>query len=830
MSRPEIFHIKNLVCRYPGSSRDILKINELIIPRGKLIFVLGSSGVGKSTLLETLGLMNRTAVNGTVNFFPAGEPREQVDFMQIWEADSETIDSTRKKHLSFIFQQTNLMENFSAYENLCLSRMIKEEVTLEDSIASSKPLLRELGLGDHVIDLERMPNLLSGGQRQRLAFVRALNNNAELILCDEPTGNLDEHNAAVVMSLLKNACAKGKTTLVVSHDIKLALAFADEIILVTKSESGYGEILLEHVFERKQWNENPDATKKLHEQIKASFADDSFNSQPESSTPTAQSTEAKIKHRQLFVKKEFKAIAGRKKFNLGILSVILLFTLLAAGFSNGSLTYLESKMNDPFINLVELIVPTYYSNPDHAKKIVEILEEVNKKNIKTQFNVESVSPYYIDWFSAWAGKNSAFEYKTIQIRTINTTNDKRFVSEFILADNNLVRGDKAGYKDSLDFRLIVTEDFLKDINYDISADYIRFRYKYSYFDSLAGKAINRWFEFPIGILAVTKALPGKFKVLMPDRMYFGLFKEEKKGFGELAPFGNRKFLSFISYDTSDATRKKIKSFISDNLPDGYLNYKAGFRFGSAPADRYQIDFNEPVDSMLGTYTFWDKMIKSPELPVEKMVQINDISNNDLIDYSTGSIEMSGLAAYFNKLDLVKEFDDTLKVITDYERFEDENSVISADISKIKEKQSYLFISTVSIISSTILLLFSVLSVSLFLGFLISNHLNKIKMNLGTFSAIGLSTLSIRQIYFVIIIRFISVALCIGFLGAFLLGWALNEILVSAFKSEQNMTYFNLLHPYSLIVAFIVLGSAILISQITIKKSLSKTPGDLIYNR
>jgi cytochrome bd-type quinol oxidase subunit 2 len=104
------------------------------------------------------------------------------------------------------------------------------------------------------------------------------------------------------------------------------------------------------------------------------------------------------------------------------------------------------------------------------------------------------------------------------------------------------------------------------------------------------------------------------------------------------------------------------------------------------------------------------------------------------------------------------------------------------------------------------------------------------MNLGTFSAIGLSTKKIREIYFLIILRFISISLVIAFSISFVLGTLLNQLFISAFKSEDNMTYFNLLHPYSIIVAIIVLGAAILISQFTIKKSLSKTPGDLIYNR
>jgi ABC-type lipoprotein export system ATPase subunit len=834
MARPEVFHIKNLVCRYPGAQRDILKIDELIIPRGKLIFVLGSSGVGKSTLLETIGLMNKTAVEGEVNFFPSEDRNAAIDFRKSWATETQTIDSIRKKYLSFIFQQTNLMENFSAYENLCLSRMIKEEVSLSDSIDSSKPLLRELGLGEHVLDLDRMPNLLSGGQRQRLAFIRALNNSAELILCDEPTGNLDEHNASVVMSLLKSACSKGKTTIVVSHDIKLALAFADEIILVTKSEAGYGEILLENIFQRSRWEGKEESVKALHKRIKDSFVDDSFNANTTGIIENENLEKTLIHHKQLFIKKEFKAISGLKRFNLIILSVILLFTLLATGFSNGSLNYLETKMNDPFINLVELIVPTYYSYPDNKKKIHEIVSTLNQKEIKSKYFLESVSPFYISHFSISTGNSPESQYRNVEFRTMNVQNDIKFMKDFILSESNLIRGDASGYKDSMDFRLVVTEDFLKKLNYDISADYILFRYPYSVYDSLLNKSFTKYFTVPVGVMAVTKALPGKYGALMPDKLYFALANEETKSenkFSEISPYNNFRHLSFISYDTTVEFRKQISDYLNKELPPFSLMKEESYKFGSVPLDKYRINFDEPVNSSLGTFQYWEKLMKSDLFSDKKILNIVEINSNDFISYAYKQFEVQRMATYFLKLDYVKDFDNELKSISaDYAYNDNENTEISTDISKIEEKESYLFLSTVSIISSSILLLFSVLSVSLFLGFLISNHLNKIKMNLGTFSAIGLSTQKIREIYFLIILRFISISLVVAFVTSFLLGTILNRLFISAFKSEDNMTYFSLIHPYTIIVAVIVLGAAILISQFTIKKSLSKTPGDLIYNR
>lgn len=834
MATYEALHIQNLRCRYPGSDADVLRINELIISKGKLVFVLGSSGVGKSTFLETVGLMNQTATEGKVNLYPADSNSKPINLIDLWKAQPEKLDAVRKQHLSFIFQQTNLMENFTAYENLCLSKMIKEDVDLNAGIESSKPLLNKLGMGDSVMDVNRMPNLLSGGQRQRLAFIRALNNSAKLILCDEPTGNLDEHNASVVMSLLKDSCKEGKTTIVVSHDINLALNFADEIILVTKSVNGYGEVLLENIFSREAWEENPKVREDLRAKIKSSFVDDS-SSNSNSVETTTKPLHLNAEYKDLFLKKEFKAIVGLKKVNLLILSIILAFTYLATGFSNGSLDYLSLKMDDPFINLVELIVPRYYSGSDNQHKIHEIIDSVNSKENREKYFIEAISPYYIDYFaiSRSSDINKTDNYKLSEIRTVNATQDKQFIEDFVLAKGNLIKGNTKSFSDSMDFRVIVTADFLEKLEYEPDADYILFRYAVDIYDSLKAESRVRYFNVPIGIHSITKALPGKRGMLMPDKLYFGLFNQEKKidKFSEIAPYYNRRDLSIVSYDTSSSARELIKKFIQNEFPENNLTVQSTDNFGHTKLDEYLIDFDQPVELDIGTEAFWQMMQDDPELSRIKLLRKVDIAGNDFVNYSFKKIEVQKMSTYFTKLDKVREFDTELRAISsEYKMRETEQTEISADISKIEEKESYLFISTVSVISSTILLIFSVLSISLFLAFLINNHLNKIKMNLGTFSAIGLSSKIIKQIYFKIILKFIITALSIALFAAIIIGALSNFILLKAFKSDLDMNYFKVFHPYTLLVTIIILLAALAISRYTINKSLSKTPGDLIYNR
>src|SRR5690349_11301826 len=134
-----LFSIENLVCSYDNTPESrVLSIERLQIPGGKLVFLLGSSGCGKSTLLETLGLMNNTIVSGNIFLSPNGIP-DEINLSQLWRQETPAqLTEVRKKYYSFIFQNTNLMENFTAYENVCLSGMIKENVPQSKVLESAK--------------------------------------------------------------------------------------------------------------------------------------------------------------------------------------------------------------------------------------------------------------------------------------------------------------------------------------------------------------------------------------------------------------------------------------------------------------------------------------------------------------------------------------------------------------------------------------------------------------------------------------------------------------------------------------------------------------------
>lgn len=235
----KLFEIENLRCSYDKhyreeQSRVVLEIEHLTIPRGKKIFIVGESGIGKSTILETLGMMNNTIVPGDPTRFVFYETEEkELDLKNLWKKRDRILSDFRLKHYSFIFQSTNLMKNFTAFENIAFTRML-QGFSKFSCFQRTKKVLEDLGL-DH-IDQQRMAQELSGGQQQRLAFARAIIPDFTVLFGDEPTGNLDAENAVRVMEILTEKLNEheGASAIIVSHDMHLAVSFADVIVKIKK--------------------------------------------------------------------------------------------------------------------------------------------------------------------------------------------------------------------------------------------------------------------------------------------------------------------------------------------------------------------------------------------------------------------------------------------------------------------------------------------------------------------------------------------------------------------------------------------------------------------
>ncbi|WHQ46672.1 MAG: ABC transporter ATP-binding protein [Candidatus Midichloria sp.] len=191
------------------SSYVVFENINFTIRRGEIISIVGHSGSGKSTLLHILGLID-LPTSGRVLV-----ESQECSFLSDYE-----LTEIRKKYFGFIYQVHHLLPEFSAIENLKIANMIASENQLERSQHEFLGLLDKFGLRDKA---NNYPSQLSGGERQRVAIARAMVNQPKVILADEPTGNLDQNNANMVLDLLlENVRKENIATIIVTHNMELA--------------------------------------------------------------------------------------------------------------------------------------------------------------------------------------------------------------------------------------------------------------------------------------------------------------------------------------------------------------------------------------------------------------------------------------------------------------------------------------------------------------------------------------------------------------------------------------------------------------------------------
>ena len=510
----------------------------------------------------------------------------------------------------------------------------------------------------------------------------------------------------------------------------------------------------------------------------------------------------------LFYKRERKVLQGNKSQNFWVIFSILFITFLAIGFANGSLEYLAKKMKDPFVNWVNIKVPGF-----KIDKIYQIKEQLNDTLIKKRYAIATVTGYNKSVMTLQDVKQNetyAVRYRTVEL------NDP--ILNSILSPRFLIRGhgfDKEKDETLADLGIIVKEELLERLHYDDNTPFVYMPFKLS--DTSSVRRL-----IPIPVLAVVKNLPGMADFVTTQ--YFYAMRNFPYQGNIFNPSGEKNLNIYLLSDSVTVFKvmDSMAEFlqresgvevmaVANKYTDSYRNgFVITFDFYPKPLNIYQID------------NYYKRLKESGILNKSgNYLRIYDFKsrkyrNNDVGKYDNISVN-------FNYLDHIQEFSEYLSKA--YQ--------IEIDVAQIKAKENYNFVTRLTRIISFILIAFSILSVCMFVSNLLKKHLEKIKNNLGTLKAFGLSNNTLQAIYTKMILRFIGGAVIMAFVTAWIVGkLGALRILLLMFgnKLETGESYFKLFDTWTFVAIFLILSISYVVIFYVARNILKKTPGDLIYNR
>jgi len=509
--------------------------------------------------------------------------------------------------------------------------------------------------------------------------------------------------------------------------------------------------------------------------------------------------------KHLFYRNETRELLGKKNKHFWLIVVILFFTFLAIGFSNGSLKYLKDKMEDPFVRSINAAIP------NNIRSVPRILEAYNVDSLQNTYKYDSIIGYN-KWTAYFKGDMPESPNRSIDGRSI-PFNDP-LVSTIVDSDINNSVGNS--FIAENDISIIVTRNLIEKLGCSEDPAFI-FRSR------------NDGGLTPIPIRAIVDKLPGdKIDFIVTQHFYNNwdglgdnfLYQDNKKLYAymvmdsTLAPDFQQVCDSFLMRYWDEGGMLEVNTVDVSIYPYSYksiLNLQISF-YDSENIEEYQI--NE-LFSLMHESAEMKSFMEKEKLDSNQFIQSyypnQENIRNERYDY---------ISVNFNDLSMIDAFS---------ERFS-EDSGIKLEMSKIEQMKNYNFVSKLTQIMSIILIGFSVLMINIFLSNILSTHLNKIKMNIGTFKAFGID---IKRIYISMMYIFVLLPMLLAFFLAGVLGYLgfvyfIIKVL-SPFGVEKDL-YFNLFNNYTLISVLVLSIVNYYAFSLIINGIFKQSPGDLIYDR
>lgn len=529
---------------------------------------------------------------------------------------------------------------------------------------------------------------------------------------------------------------------------------------------------------------------------------------------------------RLFHDKESLELLGKKYRNLWILIGILTLTFLSIGFAAGSLNYLDKKMNNPFIKWVTLPIPA-----TDAAQTELFKTELNAPNLKKQFAYDTISSFS-NYFFTIHYKNGQRK-DLVRGRTIEV-ND-RLIGE-ILNPKNGMEGQP--FDGAQDIGLIVTRDFLREFGYLVTDPVVMMDITDTRQDENGNDIIQGNRPVPIPIRAVVNTLPGSSRVAFTP--YFLSQRRRPDGSGNSfnplthdADINRRQLIYYIATD-DEAEQTRFETALNRFIASNTAAQRYEPHIFSTDNDytnkgkNIHINFDEEPDSIAILDAIDQQLQASADMAAFQNRPTAAYRYVRFYDYDlrnfNGEIRSDYLSIMLHDLTHVRDLRNY--IFKEYDGLE-------IDVSKVEALENYYFVSCLTYIISTVLIVFSVISICLFVSNLLRTHLDKIKMNLGTFKAFGLDNKTLQSVYLRMTFGIVGKAMLAALILAAILGYlgigrAILWLLGG--KLEIGERYFQPFAVATVIAICLILATMYWVVKQTTDNTLRKTPGDLIYDR
>ena len=510
---------------------------------------------------------------------------------------------------------------------------------------------------------------------------------------------------------------------------------------------------------------------------------------------------------RLFVKREGKVVLGKNCSNLWLLASVLTATFLAIAFSNASLDYLSYKMDDPFINWVD--IKNEYGEGDFYGLEYALDSEENK--VKYHYHNYQADYSFTYMFFGKEAQNVQY-LKCRFFQNLNTP-----LVEAILSRDNVVRdwriSDLSAVSDNT-IGVIITEEMMKKLGYDKAPSYIDYMSYSPGADAYGFDLLdNEFARLPVPVLAVVKRLPGNVDLISSTYFYQQACNDQTYTFNMCNDEYARSLCYFIPVEVSlDKFREELKTVAAEYTQaqiqvDEYSFYSPEiipFREGIF----VKLDcYDEYLD-----YGTWKSINEGMLKAVEG---INRVFAYQFSDYPL--TQKAFISVHFEDLDMIREF----------ESFVRDNFKVKIEMSQINAKENFNAVSAMGNILSWVIIIFAIVCIILFIVNLLQSYFQKVKRNLGTFKAFGISNHDLISVYVLIMAAIILAAIVMSVSVAWLAQGALH---LCGVLKDGVFDYLSLWSSMTVCSILVIIVASVYTVYAVMHKLLKSTPGDLIYDR